>query len=93
MITEKSITYIEAVEHIAHQEIAELKVVCSFNDLDAAIGSDNAKALRQNVRNAFEAEAVQRIKAIADLFGETTKELTSDVRRKRREITGEVEKG
>lgn len=91
MRIDSAIAYSEAVEHIAHQEIEELKVICSLNGLNAAIGENKAKALQMNVRNAFEAKANQRIEAIANLFGETVDELTVDVRRKRREMTGEVE--
>lgn len=87
-----TITYTDAVERIARQEIEELKVIRSFSDLDAAIGKANAKDLQQDVRNAFEAEATQRIKAVAGLFSMPVEELTSDVRRKRREMTGEVER-
>ncbi len=93
-MSRESITYEEAIEHIALQEIEELKIICSFNGLDAAIGEANAKDLQQNVRNAFEAEAKQRIKAVSGLFCEQVEEVTSDVRRRRREITGEIaEKG
>lgn len=92
MTIKGTITYADAIEHIARQEIEELKVICSFSDLDAAIGKANAKDLQQDVKNAFEAEAAQRIKAVAGLFSMPVEELTSDVRRKRREMTGEVER-
>ncbi|MCI9129324.1 MAG: hypothetical protein HFJ65_03265 [Eggerthellaceae bacterium] len=91
-MSKESITYEESVDIIARQEVEELKVIVSFDDLEAAIGRANARNLKHNVNQAFQAKAAQRIEVVADLFSVSQDALTENVRARCKEIIeGSVE--
>lgn len=91
-MSKESITYEESVDIIARQEVEELKVIVSFDDLEAAIGRANARNLKHNVNQAFQAKAAQRIEVVADLFSVSQDALTENVRTRCKEIIeGSVE--